>query len=58
MVYFLDKIIIPTLKVNTTKFKSFLEVMKESGDEKFISMAEKLGTYSYVHTPLYICIYT
>ena len=45
MEYLLDKIIIPTLTFNiSTTFKSFLEVMEESGDEKLISMAEKLGT--------------
>ena len=42
MGYFLDMIIIPTLECKT-KFKSFLEVMEESGDERLTVMAEKLG---------------
>ena len=46
MEYLLDKIIIPTLTFNiSTKFKSLLEVMEESGDEKLTAMAVKLGTY-------------
>ena len=58
MEYLLDKIIIPTLTLKiSTKFKSLLEVMEESGDEKLTAMAEKLGTYiketiltiNYVH---------
>ena len=44
MQYFLDRIIIPSLKVNVDKkFRGFLEVMKESGDYTLISMAAKLG---------------
>ena len=46
MEYLLDKIIIPTLALKISpKFKSLLEVMEESDDEKLTSMAEKLGTY-------------
>ena len=51
MEYLIDKIIIPTLTFNiSTKFKSLLEVMEESGDDKLTSMAEKLGMYRYVVT--------
>ena len=41
---FLDRVIIPSLKVNVSiKFEGFLEVMKESGDSTLVSMAVKLG---------------
>ena len=51
MEYLIDNIIIPTLTFNISiKFKSLLEVMEESGDEKLTSMAEKLGMYRYVVT--------
>ena len=44
MAYFLDNIIIPSLKSkNIIKFKGLLETMKESGDCTLISMAKKLG---------------
>ena len=44
MQYFLDHVIIPSLKVNVDmKFRGFLEVMKESGDSTLISMTAKLG---------------
>ena len=48
MEYFLDRIIIPSLKVNVPinvpiKFKGLLEVMEESGDSILISMAKQLG---------------
>ena len=46
MEYFLDCIIIPSLKVNVDiKFRGFLEVLKESGDSTLISMAVKLSKY-------------
>ena len=48
MEYLLDNIIIPTIAFNiSTKFKSFLEVMEESGDEKLTSMAEKFGKFLF-----------
>ena len=50
MGFFLDKIIIPTLKFNGNKLKSFLEVMEESGDEKLTSVAEKLGTHVQLYS--------
>ena len=41
---FLDRVIIPSLKVNVSiKFEGFLEVLKESGDSMLVSMAIKLG---------------
>ena len=44
MEYFLDRIIIPSLKVNINmKFRGFIKVMKDSGDSTLISMAAKLG---------------
>ena len=44
MEYLLDKIIIPSLKVNVSvKYKRFLEVMERSGNVVFTSMAQKLG---------------
>ena len=46
MEFFLDNIIAPSLEVNVDmKFRGFLEVMKESGDPKLISMAAKLSKY-------------
>ena len=44
MEYFLDRIIIPSLKVKVPiNFKGLLEVMEESGDSTLISMAKQLG---------------
>ena len=44
MEYFLDRIIIPSLKVNVSiKLKGLLEVMEESGDSTLISMAKQLS---------------
>ena len=44
IVYIIDRIIIPSLKVNDDmKFRAFLEVMKESGNSTLISMASKLS---------------
>ena len=41
---FLDRVIIPSLKVNIgIKFQGCLNVMKESGDSILISMAARLG---------------
>ena len=41
---FLDRVIIPSLKVNVSiKFEGFLEVMRESGDSTLAFMALKLG---------------
>ena len=54
MQYILDHTIIPSLAFNIgTRFKSLLEVMEESGDEKLTSMAEKLGMYVVVHIPFH-----
>ena len=44
MQHLLDKIIIPSLKVDVSvKYKRFLEVMERSGNVVFTSMAQKLG---------------
>ena len=43
---FLDRVIIPSLKLNfSIKFEGFLEVMRESGDSTLASMALKLGKW-------------
>ena len=56
MQYFLDRIIIPSLKVNVDmKLRGFLKVMKESGDPTLISMAEKLGKHLITYVALYYC---
>ena len=48
MEYLLDKIIAPSLSSKIgTKFKGFLEVMENSDDVMFNSMAQKLGMYIY-----------
>ena len=50
MEYFLDYVITPSLQSSVTvKFKTFLEVMEESGDPIFIKMALKLGNYDYYY---------
>ena len=44
IVYIIDRIIIPSLKVNDDmKFRTFIEVMKKSGNSTLISMAAKLS---------------
>ena len=54
MVYFLDSVIIRSLKNNVTvKFKGFLQVMVGSDDQLLINMAEKLG--AYVRMQIIIC---
>ena len=46
MEYILDKIILPSLGIEiSTHFIKLLEVMESSGNEKFTSMAQKLGMY-------------
>ena len=46
MEYILDRIILPSLKMKiSTYFNSLLDVMEKSDDEKFTSMAQKLGMY-------------
>ena len=43
MEYFLDNIITPSLECkNNTKFKGFLEILKESDDSTSMAIAEKL----------------
>ena len=49
MQYLLDQIIIPSLQAGVIqKFKLFLEVMEKSDDVVTKTMAQKLGTWSYV----------
>ena len=49
MEHLLDKIILPSLRVNVpVKYKRFLEVMERNEDVMFTSMAQRLGTY-YVY---------
>ena len=44
IVYFLDRIIIPSINANDDmKIREFIKVMKESGDSTLISIAAKLG---------------
>ena len=44
MMYLLDNIIIPTLKINIIgKFQAFLDVMEQSNDPLLINMAKKLS---------------
>ena len=46
MEYILDRIILPSLEMEiSTYFNSLLDVMEKSDDEKFTSMAQKLGMY-------------
>lgn len=48
MEHLLDRIIFPSLKNDVSiKFKRFLEVMENSGDVSFTTMAKTLGMYIY-----------
>ena len=46
MEYLLDNVIIPSLMIKVgVKFKGFLEVMEQSEDVVFTTMAKELGMY-------------
>ena len=54
MQYLLDQIIIPSLQAGVIqKFKLFLEVMENSEDTVTKTVAQKLGTQSYLHSYRY-----
>ena len=54
MQYLLDQIIIPSLQAGVIqKFKLFLEVMENSEDTVTKTMAQKLGTQSYLRSYRY-----